>query len=191
MARAPSPVNRDPSGSTRSRRTGRAGFALAALLLGAVPLGGCSVFGAPREVRGNRVDEDQLKQITPGVQTKQDVTALLGSPSSIGTFDPSNWYYISVVTHIRPGQMPGMENQRVVAVHFDDKGVVQGVRELGPQDTRNIQFVSRTTPVPGTDRSLLQSLFGNIGRFNGAGSGGGGNGSAPGSGGPGSSGGGL
>ncbi|MDT8331875.1 outer membrane protein assembly factor BamE [Roseomonas gilardii] len=141
---------------------------MAALL--AVPLGGCSVFGAPREIRGNRVDPEQLAQITPGVQTRQDVTALLGSPSATGTFDPNEWYYISEVTHIRPAQMPGVSDQRIVAITFDQGGVVRNIRELTDKDRNNVSFVSRETPSPGTERSVLQQLFGNIGRFNGAGS---------------------
>ncbi|MFT8244442.1 outer membrane protein assembly factor BamE [Roseomonas sp. BN140053] len=140
-----------------------------AAVLGLLALGACSIFEAPPELRGNRVDPDQVKQITPGVQTRQDVTALLGTPSATGTFDQDHWYYISATSRTRPGRVPGVENQRVVAIAFDQAGVVREVRELGENDARNIPVVERQTPVPGTDRTLLQALFGNIGRFNGAG----------------------
>jgi outer membrane protein assembly factor BamE (lipoprotein component of BamABCDE complex) len=108
------------------------------------------------------------------VQTKADVRALLGSPSATGTFDDSEWYYISSVTRIRPAQNPGVENQRVVTMRFDPQGVLQSVSELGPKDMRDVAVVERTTPVPGTDRTILQALFGNIGRVGAAGLGGGG-----------------
>jgi outer membrane protein assembly factor BamE (lipoprotein component of BamABCDE complex) len=138
-----------------------------------VLLSGCSVFEAPPVMRGNRADPELLAQLSPGVQTKADVRALLGSPSATGTFDDSEWYYISSVTRIRPAQNPGVENQRVVAMQFDNQGVLRGVRELGEKDMKDVSVVDRTTPVPGTDRTLLQALFGNIGRVGAGGLGGG------------------
>lgn len=166
MARPPHPVNR-ASGPVRPALP-RLGLLLA--LAAPAALGGCSLFEAPREIRGNRVDEALLSQITPGVQTKQDVSALLGSPSTTGTFDNEHWYYISSITHIRPGRTPGSEDQKVIAITFDPNGVVREVKALGEEDRRDVAFVDRQTPVPGNDRTVLQQLFSNIGRFGGGGS---------------------
>ncbi|MBP0492275.1 outer membrane protein assembly factor BamE [Pararoseomonas indoligenes] len=152
-----------PTATPARRRSGPAVLALAVLL--AAPLGGCSVFGAPEELRGNRADMEMLKDITPGVSSKADVTALLGSPSATSTFDASEWYYISATTHLRPARTPGIDNQRVVVVRFNDRDIVQVVEQKGERDMRDVTMVERTTPVPGNDRSLLQALFGNIGRF--------------------------
>ena len=153
------PVN--PSAS----RTARWRAALVAAALLSAPLGGCAVFGAPEEPRGNRADSELLKELTPGVSSRADVTALLGSPSATSTFDQREWYYISAYTHVRPGRLPGIDNQRVVVVRFNENGVVEGIEEKGERDMRDVATVARTTPVPGNDRSLLQALFGNIGRF--------------------------
>jgi len=140
----------------------RAACLAAPLLLG---LAGCAVFGAPDEPRGNRAEPELLREITPGVSSRADVTAVLGSPSATSTFDAAEWYYISSTTHIRPGRVPGVENQRVVVVRFDEAGIVRGIEERGERDMRNVAVVDRTTPVPGNERTLLQALFGNIGRF--------------------------
>jgi outer membrane protein assembly factor BamE (lipoprotein component of BamABCDE complex) len=135
-----------------------------ALLL-AVMLGGCSFFQAAPIPRGNRVTEDQLAQISPGVQTRRDVQALLGSPSFAGTFDDANWYYLSATSRTAPGRRMQIEDRRMVAVTFDRAGVVQSVRTMTEADGQSMALVERETPVPGTDRSILQQLFGNIGRF--------------------------
>ena len=161
MAPDPAPVNPPRPPAPRPARGRRAAAILAVVL----PLAGCGVFGAPEELRGNRADAEMLREITPGVSSRADVTAVLGSPSATSTFDQREWYYISAVSHIRPGRVPGVENQRVVVVRFDDRGVVQGVEEKGERDMRNVAVVDRTTPVPGNDRTVLQGLFGNIGRF--------------------------
>jgi len=160
MAAGPARFNRTTL-RCAGRRVGPPALLLGATLL----LGACSVFAAPRELRGNRVDPEQLREITPGVQTKQDVVALIGSPSLTGSFDQNHWYYLSSTTHIRPGRVPGVEDQRVVAVVFSDAGVVREVREVPRGDMRQIEVVSRETPVPGSERTLLQALFGNVGRF--------------------------
>jgi outer membrane protein assembly factor BamE (lipoprotein component of BamABCDE complex) len=135
--------------------------ALAALLL----LGGCALFEAPVERRGHAVDAEQLAQLTPGVSTRADVQAVLGTPSASGTFDDDSWFYISSVMRSRPGRRAAIDEQRIVTVGFDRRGVVREVRELGLQEARAVDPVPRTTPSPGTERSFLQGLFGNIGRF--------------------------
>lgn len=125
---------------------------------------GAGLFESPRQFRGHEVPEDRLTQIVPGVSTQDDVETLLGSPSASGTFDAGEWYYISGITRQRPGRNLGLLEQNVVVVRFDGAGTVQEVRRLGMEDGRDIQMVDRVTPSPGTERSVLQQLFGNIGR---------------------------
>jgi outer membrane protein assembly factor BamE (lipoprotein component of BamABCDE complex) len=135
--------------------------ALAALLL----LSGCALFEAPPERRGHLVDAEQLAQLTPGVSTRADVMAALGTPSATGTFDDDSWFYISSTMRSRPARRAAVEEQRIVAIGFDRRGVMREVRELGLQEARAVDPVTRTTPSPGTERTFLQGLFGNIGRF--------------------------
>ena len=153
---------RDMARHPRSVNARLATLALAALL------GGCGWIteriGPDPVERGNRVDPERLGQITPGVQTRNDVEALLGSPTARGTFDEDNWYYISARTRTQPGRYLEVEDRRVVAISFNRDGVVSGVRELTQADGRDVTAVARETPVPGNERTLLQALFGNIGR---------------------------
>ena len=39
------------------------------------------------------------------------------------------------------------------------------MRQIGQGDMPRVTMVSRETPTPGNERTLLQALFGNIGRF--------------------------
>jgi outer membrane protein assembly factor BamE (lipoprotein component of BamABCDE complex) len=137
-------------------------------------LGGCSAFGifsAPETLHGNRVDEYRLAELVPGTSTQADVTALIGSPTAKASFDTNTWLYVSEVTHTRIAQTPGVISQAVVALSFDNGGVLRGIRKLDTADALPTTIVAGATPAPGTSASFLQQLFGNVGRFNPVGGG--------------------
>ncbi len=156
------------------------------LLIGCLLLGGCSFFEATSQIRGNKVDADQLKELVPGTSTRADVTALIGSPTARATFDDNTWLYVSLVTRPRVGRTLGVVSQTVLVLSFNEQGVLQNVQQLGEDDSVAVSVVARTTPSPGTEASFLQQLFGNIGRFNAVGQQGGTGASAGGGGAPGS-----
>lgn len=138
------------------------------LLLAPALLGGCSalsVFEAPTTIRGNKVDADQLKELTVGTSTRQDAQSLLGSPTARGTFDDNTWFYISEVTQTRIARTPGVRDQEVVVLNFDQGGILRDIRRVGPDAARDVAMVGRSTPSPGSEASFMQQLLGNIGRF--------------------------
>jgi outer membrane protein assembly factor BamE (lipoprotein component of BamABCDE complex) len=135
-------------------------------LLACVLLGGCSLISAKEQIRGIRVDADQLKELVPGTSTRADVTALIGSPTARATFDDNTWLYVSEVTRPRIARTEGVLSQSVVVMSFNDQGVLQDVKRLNEDDSVPVSIVARQTPSPGTEASFLQQLLGNIGRFN-------------------------
>jgi outer membrane protein assembly factor BamE (lipoprotein component of BamABCDE complex) len=135
----------------------------AALLLAAGALGACA---QPVVTSGNMLDAERLESVRPGEHTRQDVVDLLGSPSSIGTFRDTKWYYIARQTQTTAFLEPDVLDQQVIVVSFDNTGVVEDVSEIGLDEAREVQPVARTTPTHGNQITVLQQLFGNIGRFN-------------------------
>lgn len=125
----------------------------------------CSAIDAPKQLRGNHVDSDQIKELVPGTATRADATSLLGSPSARGTFDDNTWIYISETTRTRVGRMPGITAQDVTVLTFDQAGVLRDIKRLNQDDSRDVSVVSRVTPSPGSDASFLQQLLGNVGKF--------------------------
>jgi outer membrane protein assembly factor BamE (lipoprotein component of BamABCDE complex) len=138
-----------------------------ALVLATTLLTGCArgFLSYPPQVRGNRIDPDRLQELVTGVSTQADVTALLGSPSARATFDNNTWLYISSISRPQIAGTQSLLDQQVVTVSFDDRGVVKAVEKRTEADSHRVDFVSRTTPSPGTDTNFLQQLLGNIGRF--------------------------
>jgi outer membrane protein assembly factor BamE (lipoprotein component of BamABCDE complex) len=137
----------------------------AVVIAGALALGACGIVQPTIDTRGHKVEAHQLEEIVPGVQTRADVAALLGSPSITAPFGDDAWFYVSSVTRDRVGRSQAVDRQTVVAIRFDAQGIVRKVETLGLEDAKPVTPVARVTPTPGNDRSFLQLLFGNIGRF--------------------------
>ena len=81
--------------------------------------------------------------------------------------------YINETTRPRIGRTQGVINQRVVVLRFDQQGVLQEVQRLNQDDAMPVSVVARATPSPGNETSIMQQLFGNVGRFSPAGAPGG------------------
>jgi outer membrane protein assembly factor BamE (lipoprotein component of BamABCDE complex) len=140
----------------------------------------CGWFLPPPQTRGNKVEAEHLKELTPGTSTKADVTALIGSPTQRAMFDENTWLYITEVTRPRVGRTLGVLDQGVVVLNFDGRGVLTDVKLVTQDDAVPISVASRSTPSPGTEASFMQQLLGNIGKFSPAGTSGfGGGGGAP------------
>jgi outer membrane protein assembly factor BamE (lipoprotein component of BamABCDE complex) len=140
----------------------RLAAALAAIVTAAA-LGACS---PTVSARGNLPTASQLSEIKPGVTDKATVTRVLGSPSTVASFDDTTWYYISQKTEELAFFKPEVRDPEVVAVSFDKDGTVKDVQNLRSKSPRGIEPVARTTPAPGKELSFIEQLLGNFGRFN-------------------------
>ena len=129
-----------------------------------VALAGCS---ARIDSRGNLPDPENLSQIKAGQSSREDVSQLLGSPSTVGNFTGETWYYISNRTETTAFFAPTVEERQVVMVRFDDQGKVADLKTLGLEDGKTVEIVDRVTPTSGNEFTFLQQIFGNLGRFNG------------------------
>ena len=148
-------------------------FCLLATVSGAAAVASC----APSvEQRGNLPNPNKMSEVHAGTTTKDEVTKLLGTPSSVSVFNnDKSWYYISRRTAQTAFFDPDVLDQQVYIVSFDDQGVVKAVDHKVLQDGKEVSPVVRATPAPGRELSFLEQLIGNLGKFN---SGGGGTGSA-------------
>jgi len=140
--------------------------ALAVLTLLAAATAACE---AQTDVRGNLPDPKALAEIKPGVNTRADVTRLLGAPSTVATFDKETWYYIGGRVKTVAFFKPEILNRQVLTVKFDKAGKVTDVEKIDATKDRHIPLVARETPTRGKELTFLQQLIANIGRFGGRG----------------------
>ena len=118
------------------------------------------------DTRGYQFDPDTLSQIVPGTHTRDDVSEILGSPSTTALLDKEVWYYIGNQTETFAFFEPTVIDRHVVTITFNDNGVVSSIDAFGLERGRTIEVVERETPTSGSQVTLLDQLLGNLGRFN-------------------------
>ncbi len=128
----------------------------------ALGLGACA---EDIRVRGNIPDTEVVSKISPGVHSRIDIESLLGSPSTISTFQDSKWYYIGHISTPFAFFEPEVIERKVLVVSFDKSGIVETTRTYELADGKIIDPVDRITPTEGRDYTFLQQLIGNLGRF--------------------------
>lgn len=143
---------------TKSRISAVAGI----LVLGAA-LAACS----PQvSTIGNKPLATDLARIKPGEQTRSQVQEILGSPSSRSLYGEEVWFYIGGTREVVAFLKPEETERNVVAIAFDERGVVKEVRALGLDDGEEVAMSEKKTPTAGHNMTVVEQMVGNIGRFN-------------------------
>lgn len=134
------------------------------LLLG-VALIGLSACSPTKDVRGNLLQDYQISSVQAGVDTRSEVMRKLGSPTTTAPFDDKVWYYLGQETEKRGILDPEVKSERIVAVFFDENGIVTKLENVDPH-RNDVPYVREKTPTSGQELTVMQQLLGNMGRFN-------------------------
>lgn len=114
---------------------------------------------------GQLFRDSDLQQIQPGMMQEQ-VRLALGSPTTTTTTGSGQvYYYISSTMSQKAFFAPDEIDRRVVAVYFNETGMVDRVANYGLKDGKIFDFLSSTTPAPGgNEDGILKQLFRNLGQ---------------------------
>lgn len=114
------------------------------------------------QVHGYVPSPADIATVQPGADTKETVTAKLGRPSSSALLNDTSWYYVQSVVENYTYHAPRVVDRTVLAVTFNDQGVVKGLNRYGLRDGRIVNLTTRTTETGGRTLSILEQLFGNL-----------------------------
>lgn len=114
---------------------------------------------------GYMPDQELIAKVRPGVTDKDSVAALLGTPTTITKYRDESWYYIANRSERFAFFEEQTVEQKVLAVRFNDKGIVEDMKTYSLDDGEKIALVDRETATRGKELTVMQQLFGNIGRF--------------------------
>jgi outer membrane protein assembly factor BamE (lipoprotein component of BamABCDE complex) len=131
-----------------------------------VSLVGCA---AVRAHKGVVLDPQLTSAIQPGVDNKDSVQKVLGTPSFTGAFLPNDWYYVSRDTKQVAFRNPRVAKQTILHVRFDAAGNVASIERTGKELVLNVDPSKRVTPTLGRQRSFFEEVFGGIGSVNSGG----------------------
>ncbi|SLN29070.1 SmpA / OmlA family protein [Roseivivax jejudonensis] len=147
----------------RAVTSGARGVMLAAIA--AAALTGCT---AQFRDHGYTPPESDLARIVPGVDTRATVEDLVGVPTSQGILNNDGYYWVSSRMRTFAWQRPQVVQREVVAISFDQAGIVRGIERYGLEDGRVVPLTRRVTDNAGGDIGFIRRLFGNIGRLQAA-----------------------
>jgi outer membrane protein assembly factor BamE (lipoprotein component of BamABCDE complex) len=141
----------------------RIGTRKAALALGLVLwLAAC---GDTTTATGFVPTEDQLAAVVVGRDTRATVQTILGEPGSTGLQAEEGWFYVRSTFEDGTYRARREVDREVVAVSFDETGVVTNVERFGLENGQVVALSRRVTDDNTAGVGFLRQLFGNLGRI--------------------------
>ena len=109
--------------------------------------------------------EEDLQELTVGVDTRASVEEVVGPPTAGGLLEGGNYFYVrSTVRTIGP-RRPEVVDRQVLAISFDGNGVLNNIETFGLQDGRVVALNRRVTDTNVTNVTFIRQLIGNIGQI--------------------------
>lgn len=128
----------------------------------ALLLGACSPVV---RVHGYAPNRDELSLIEPGVDSIFSLEERIGRPATFGLVEERNWFYVQTTMEQLAYNPPRVTDRTVVAVSFDEDGIVEAVDSFGIEDGRVIRLNPRVTRTNARTVGILGQLFGNLANF--------------------------
>lgn len=110
--------------------------------------------------------QEDLALIQVGVDTRESIVASVGPPTAGGVLNGSGFYYVSSKFRHFGAFEPEEIDRQVLAISFNDAGVVTNIERFGLEDGRVVVLSRRVTDNGVRDSTFIRQLLGSIGRFN-------------------------
>ena len=136
---------------------------IAALCLAVVTLSACQ---AVYRNHGHIPTPEELALVRVGVDTRDSIGETIGAPSSSGVLNDDGYYYVASRIRHRGAARPKVVTRSLVAISFDQRGVVRNVERFGLERGRLVVLERAVTSSSVENKTFLRQLLGNLGNFN-------------------------
>ena len=109
--------------------------------------------------------EEDLAALTVGIDTRDTVESSVGRPGVSGILDASGWYYVRSRFRTLGMTEPEEIDRQVLAISFDQSGVVTNIERFGLERGRVVPLSRRVTTSNTQGVGFLRQAFGNLGRL--------------------------
>lgn len=139
-----------------------AGKAWGAVLAVVVALGACAPI---YRNHGYVPSETELASVAVGADSRDEVLAKLGRPTTTALLGDTTLYYVqSRFRHYGP-LAPQEIDREVLALSFTGDGRLGNIERFGLEEGRVVQLNSARTAEVFADRTFINQLLGNLGRI--------------------------
>ncbi|MDW4548610.1 outer membrane protein assembly factor BamE [Defluviimonas sp. D31] len=109
--------------------------------------------------------DDELAKVVVGESTREAVAETVGRPTSTGLLTGAAWYYVGSRFRQYGIRAPEEIEREVVAISFDEAGLVENVERFGLENGRAVVISRRVTDSNVKGLSFLRQLLGNVGNI--------------------------
>lgn len=110
--------------------------------------------------------DDQLAEVLVGVDTRDTVINVVGPPTAGGATNSGGVFYVQSRFRLFGPLEPKEIDRQVVAITFDNSGVVENVERFGLANGQVVPLSRRVTEGSVRNGTFLRQLFGSIGNIN-------------------------
>lgn len=108
--------------------------------------------------------EEELSRIEVGKSSREEVSAVIGRPSSVGVLQGSGWFYVGSRWKHYGARAPQEIDRQVVAITFNEGGTVENVERFGLERGEVVVLSRRVTKSNIKGLGLIRELLGSFGR---------------------------
>ena len=109
--------------------------------------------------------EEDLQELVVGIDTRASVEDVVGTPTAGGVLEGGDFYYVAHTVRTFGPRRPQVVERQVLAISFDDEGVLQNIERFGLEAGRVVVLERRVTESGVTDTPFLRQLLGSFGRI--------------------------
>ena len=115
---------------------------------------------------GYAPSDADLQELIIGVDSRATVAEVVGPPTAGGVLGDGNFYYVQSRFRTFGALEPQEIEREVVAISFDQDGLVRNIERFGLEQGRVVRLSRRVTDDGIADVTFLGQLFGAFGNFN-------------------------
>ena len=128
----------------------------------------CSLSACSRDLfithNGNMPSNERIEQVKLG-QSKYEVKSILGSPSTVVSFDKNTWIYMSSDIERIAFLAPKEVSRDVLTIKFNEQNEVIDIDRMSEKDGKQVAISEDKTETLGQQQGFFKRFFGGVGSY--------------------------
>lgn len=128
----------------------------------------CSLSACSRDLfithNGNMPSNERIEQVKLG-QSKYEVKSILGSPSTVVSFDKNTWIYMSSEIERIAFLAPKEVSRDILTIKFNEQNEVIDIDRMSEKDGKQVAINEDKTETLGQQQGFFKRFFGGVGQY--------------------------